>query len=223
MFTGIVQKLGRIAELDLTEKWGRIAVEASGWDRPVEPGESIATQGICLTVTAVTGDRLRFDVLRETFERTNLGAKRVGDALNLERSLRWGDSMGGHIVIGHVDGTGVVERVTPVGRDWTYRFTCPPELMSGMVFKGSVAIDGVSLTIAALDEQGFSVHIIPFTYEHTTFGALRAGDRVNLEVDLLGKFVRRLVETGRWGQGVTWENLRREGLIGEIPARGETA
>ncbi len=215
MFTGIVAKTGKIVEWDLSEKWGRIAVDAGDWERPIEKGESVAVSGICLTVARVEGPRLGFDVLRETFERTNLGAKKTGDRLNLERALRWGDPMGGHIVVGHVDGVGRVRRVGRVGRDWSYEITAPAELMDGMVFKGSVAVDGVSLTIAQLLPDAFVVHIIPFTREVTTFGDLREGDLVNLEADLLGKFVRRLVERGAGYPGVTWERLRAEGLIEE--------
>jgi riboflavin synthase len=215
MFTGIVAKKGTIVEWDLAEKWGRIAVEAGAWDRPVEIGESIAVQGICLTVARTDGGRLGFDVLRETFERTNLGEKKVGDRLNLERSLRWGDPMGGHIVIGHVDGVGRVRRIRPVGRDWSYEITAPSDLLDGMVFKGSIGVDGVSLTIAELLPDAFVVHIIPFTQAVTTFGDLREGDAVNLELDLLGKFVRRLIERGAAPRDLTWERLRAEGWINE--------
>jgi riboflavin synthase len=218
MFSGIVQRTGRIEALDWTDRCGRIAIRPEkDWPTPVEVGESVAVQGICLTVTESTGDRLYFDVLRETFERTNLGSKRVSDRLNLERSLRWGDTMGGHIVVGHVDGRGRVRRIDPVGRDWRFEFEAPADLLDGMVFKGSISIDGVSLTVAELTRETFAVHIIPFTYEETTFGALRPGDPVNLEVDLLGKFVRRLVERGVMPQQVTWEALRESGLITEVP------
>jgi riboflavin synthase len=217
MFTGIVERMGELAEVAWSERCGRIAIEARGWDRPVEVGESIAVEGICLTVVAVEGDRLFFDVLRETFERTNLGEKEAGDRLNLERALRWGDPMGGHVVIGHVDGIGRVRDIRRVGRDWAFEIACDASLMDGMVFKGSVGLDGVSLTIASMTEDSVTVHIIPFTYDVTTFGRLRGGDAVNVEVDLLGKFVRRLVERGRGYPEVTWDALRREGLVRETP------
>lgn len=221
MFSGIVERMGEIVELDLAEKWGKIGVRTTGWDRPVQAGESICVQGICLTVTRADGDVLGFDVLRETFERTTLGEKRVGQRLNLERSLRWGDPMGGHIVVGHVDGVGRVRQVQPVGRDWKYEIECSDEMLDGIVFKGSVSIDGVSLTIAELKEKSFLVHIIPYTYEVTTFGALKTGDGVNLEIDLLGKYVRRLLERGRALQGVTWQALREQGLVHEdVPEDG---
>lgn len=213
MFTGIVQKLGKMVECDLQEKWGRVTLDPGAWDRPVEMGESIAVSGICLTVTRIEGTRLGFDVLRETFEKTNLGEKKTGDRLNMERALRWGDPLGGHIMIGHVDGIGRVCAVEPVGRDWKYEIACEPRLMDGMVYKGSVSVDGVSLTLAEIRDDRFLVHIIPFTHEHTTFGCYHPGDAVNIEVDLLGKFVRRYVDRGIAFPGLTWDALRRAGLI----------
>lgn len=213
MFSGIVQKMGTIQKLDLKEKWGRISLKINDWIPPVTAGESIAVQGICLTVTDRTADCLNFDVLCETFERTNLGIKKPGDKLNLERSLRWGETLGGHIVVGHVDGVGEVCKIRQVGRDWSYEFSCSQDLLSGIVYKGSVSIDGVSLTVAELKADSFLVHIIPFTWENTTFGALRVGDKVNLEVDLLSKYVRRLMERGCLPYDVSWDKLRAEGLI----------
>ncbi len=217
MFSGIVERMGEIAALDLEDKWGRISVKAEDWKYPLEMGESIATQGICLTLASLEDNIMSFDVLRETFERTTLGEKTVGQQLNLERSLRWGDTMGGHIVVGHVDGVGRIRSVTPVGRDWAYEITCSDDMLDGIVFKGSVGVDGVSLTVAELKEDAFVVHIIPFTREVTTFGSLKDGDGVNLEIDLLGKFVRRLLERGKALKGVTWQNLRESGLIDEEP------
>ncbi len=215
MFTGIVQRMGRIAELDLNEEWGRIGVEAGTWDRPVEIGESVAVCGTCLTVKECVGGILRFDVLRETFRRTNLGEKVIGAAVNLERALRWGDPLGGHIMIGHVDGIARVRAVQAVGRDWRFEFECSRDLMDGMVFKGSVSVDGVSLTIADMTADSIGIHIIPHTYEITCFGGYRPGDAVNIEVDILGKFVRRYVERGVAFPGLTWDALRESGLIRE--------
>jgi riboflavin synthase len=217
MFSGIVQKMGTIVEYDLAEKWGRIGLRIEDWEEPVREGESICTQGICLTIAAREGDVIYFDVLRQTFEVTNLGTKQEGGKLNLERSLRWGEPMGGHIVIGHVDGIGRVEQVDRVGRDWSYRISCGPEILDYLVNKGSVSLDGVSLTLADLYEDGFRVHIIPYTYEETTFHELQPGSLVNLEADLLAKYVHRLMERGRIYPEVTWEKLRETGLIQELP------
>ena len=215
MFSGIVEKTGIIRDIDLKEKWGYIVLETEPWEEPVQLGESIAINGICLTVTSIEGNRLSFDVLRETFDKTTLGDKEVGMRLNMERSLRWGQTMGGHIVVGHVDGVGSVKKITPVGRDFSFEFTCSADMLDGIVYKGSVGIDGISLTVAELKADSFVVHIIPYTYEHTSFCDLKEGSRVNLEVDLLGKYVRRLLERGRVLQGVTWESLRETGLIDE--------
>jgi riboflavin synthase len=212
MFTGIVQRRGTVVDCDVRHSYGRIIVEGGAWDPPIQIGESVAVSGTCLTVRELWRTAMVFDVLHETLRRTNLGLRRPGDPVNLERALRWGDPLGGHIVIGHVDGTGVVRAIEPVGRDWRFEITCGPDLMDGMVYKGSVAVDGVSLTIADLSDDAFGVHIIPHTYEVTCFGAYRVGDVVNIEVDVLAKFVRRLLERGRMFKGVTWEELRREGL-----------
>ena len=215
MFSGIVQKMGEIVVHDLAEKWGRLGVKFEDWETPIEKGESICTQGICLTVAEREEDVLYYDVLRETFDYTNLGEKKVGDKLNLERSLYWGQPMGGHIVVGHVDGVGRVEEIGRSGRDWTYRISCSPQVLDSMVFKGSVAIDGVSMTIAELHEDSFQVFVIPVTYNETTFHEYEEGTGVNLEMDLLAKYVRRLVERGEGYQDVTWERLREVGLVDE--------
>lgn len=213
MFTGIVQRMGKVAELDVGETSGRIGVDAGVWDRPMEIGESVAVCGVCLTVVEIDGGILRFDVLRETFQRTNLGEKTIGAPLNLERALRFGDAMGGHVVVGHVDGIARVRSVREVGRDWRFEFACGKDLMDGMVFKGSVSVDGVSLTIADMTEDSIGIHIIPHTYDITCFGSYREGDAVNIEVDLLSKFVRRYVERGVAFPGVTWDELRATGLL----------
>ncbi|RKX32874.1 MAG: riboflavin synthase [Verrucomicrobia bacterium] len=221
MFSGIVEKMGVLKLSKLEHKWGRIGVQASGWEDEVQTGDSIAVQGICLTIAAKEGDVLYFDVLKETFERTTLGDKHPGDRLNLERALRWGQPMGGHIVIGHVDGVGEIRAVRPAGRDRIFEIAAPEELLDGLVYKGSVAVDGVSLTVAELGADSFCVHIIPYTMENTTFGGLRAGDRVNLEVDVLAKYVRRLIERGRVPWHIEWDELRRIGLIQDEIVEGD--
>jgi len=221
MFSGIVEKLGTLKESRLEHKWGRIAVEAQGWEDEVAVGDSVAVQGICLTVADKKGDWLYFDVLKETFERTTLGRLTPGARINLERALRWGQPMGGHIVIGHVDGIGYVQRIEPVGRDRAFTIRAEGFIMESIVYKGSIAVDGVSLTIAGMSDDHFTVHIIPYTMEMTTFGTLAEGDAVNLEVDILAKYVRRLVERGRLPWHIDWQDLQREGLIAEpLPERG---
>lgn len=193
MFTGIIQKKGCVASVERAGGHGRLVLSASPWDRPLTIGESIAVEGVCLTLTIHRHETLHFDVLNETFERTNLGQKRSGQHVNLERALRVGDELGGHFVTGHVDGVGTVRKITPVGRDWILEVACGPELMAQMVVKGSIAVAGVSLTLVDVKRDGFTVHLIPHTWAETSLSELRPGDLVNLETDMLGKYVQRIV------------------------------
>lgn len=193
MFTGIVQQVGAVASIHQTESHGRLHIRTGEWSPAVELGESIAIEGVCLTVTEFREGVCAFDVLKETFERTNLGSKNIGQRVNLERALRVGDALGGHFVTGHVDGTGRVRKITPVGRDKILDVVCSPELMAQMVGKGSIAVCGVSLTLVDLMADGFTVHLIPHTWENTSFSDLKPGDAVNLETDMLGKYVQRIL------------------------------
>jgi riboflavin synthase len=194
MFTGIVQKKGELTTVERDGEAGRIVVElATPFDRSVALGESIAVNGVCLTVVECTGTSLVFDLLAETFHTTNLDQLALGDPVNIEPALAMGDPLGGHWVTGHIDGTGRVEQIEQVDRDWTFTFKPPKALLPLLVMKGSVAIDGVSLTIASLEEETFTVCIIPHTYAHTNFSSFKVGDSVNLEADLLGKYVQRLL------------------------------
>jgi riboflavin synthase len=181
VFTGIVRELGRVVAFD----GARLLVEAP--QTSAEVGDSIAVDGVCLTVVEHDGDRLAFDVVAETLSRTTLGALTADDGVNIEPALCAGDPLGGHMVQGHVDGVGRVRSVSqPVWID------APPEVLRYCVEKGSIAVDGVSLTIAALDESGFAVALVPHTLAATTLGAAKPGDPVNLEVDVLAKYVERL-------------------------------
>jgi riboflavin synthase len=182
MFTGIVREVGRVASFD----GSRLVVEA---ETTAAEGDSVAVDGVCLT--AVDGTQLVFDVVDETLARTTLGALQVGDPVNLEPALRAGDPLGGHMVQGHVDGIG---RVRSVGRPvW---IDAPLELLRYTVEKGSITVDGVSLTVAGLDDTGFAVALVPHTLSATTLGDLRPGDPVNLEVDVLAKYVEKLLLPG---------------------------
>ena len=201
MFTGIIQRLGKIEAIERQGEAGRIILTPSRpFDRPVRLGDSIAVNGTCLTVAEMDGDRLIFDVLGETFDKTNLGDQRPGDLVNLEQALALGDTLGGHIVTGHVDGTGTVRSIEPVDRDFKFTFTCSRDLLMLMVYKGSIAVDGISLTVAELFDDGFAVHIIPHTMQETNMSEYRVGTKVNLEADILGKHVQRILEFGG-GQG----------------------
>jgi len=196
MFTGIV-RLGRVVSIEMQGEAGRITIVPDrSWEDPVGLGDSISVNGACLTVTAMDGAKLSFDVLAETFDKTNLGQKKEGSIVNLERALALGDMLGGHIVTGHVDGAGRVRKVTPVGRDWKFEIECSRDMLMLMVYKGSVAIDGISLTVAELLDDGFVIHIIPHTIEETDMSEFEPGTKVNLEADILGKHVQRILEFG---------------------------
>ena len=212
MFTGLIQQIGILARRETAAGGLRIAISGAPWNLPLTLGESMAVNGVCLTLTQIQGKNFAGDILQETLDRTTLGGKRPGAALNLERALRLGDSLGGHMVSGHVDGIGTVSRRQVQGRDWILRVTCGADLLRGMVLKGSIAIDGVSLTITELTDRFFAVALIPSTCEHTTLGALKAGDTVNLETDLIGKHVRRTLETKPAPAPLTWERLHDAGF-----------
>jgi len=193
MFTGIVRERGRVLAAERDGDGLRLRVEAPLTAAGAHPGDSVAVAGCCLTVTArEDAGALEFDAVPETLARTNLGALAAGSEVNLERALRAGDPLGGHFVQGHVDGRGRVASLEPEGEGARLRVELAPELARYCVEKGSLALDGVSLTIAALTEAGVEVALIPFTLEHTTLGSLREGDEVNVEVDLLAKYAERL-------------------------------
>ncbi len=196
MFTGIIEELGTIEAI----REDGLSVRANKVLEDARVGDSICINGVCLTVTAMQNGVFSVDTVPETRRRTNLGELALGDAVNLERALRPNDRMGGHFVQGHVEGTGSIEAVTQDGPALMLRFSAPPELLRYIVAKGFIAIDGTSLTVVDRDERGFSVTIIPLTQEWTTLGRRKAGDRVNLETDILAKYVEQLV-SGRTGVG----------------------
>ena len=194
MFTGIVETVGRVLRVERGADLARIVVESGVASEGAKLGDSIAVSGCCLTVTAIDGTRLTFEAVPETLQRTSLGDLCAGGAVNLERALRVGQRLDGHIVQGHVDGTGVVRALERHGDDVRLSVGCEPSLAELLVDKGSVAIDGVSLTVVHALAGGFDVALIPHTLEVTTLGRKAAGDRVNLEVDVLGKYVKKYVE-----------------------------
>lgn len=193
MFTGIVQSMGRILSLSPREGGVRLTVEAGSLAAEARQGDSVAVDGCCLTVVGGSGGTMAFDAVPETLKRTTLGRRAAGDAVNLELPVRPTDRLGGHFVQGHVDAvTEVVER-SEQGDDVTLTFKIPPALGGHVVEKGSVAIDGVSLTVAAVAKGTFSVALIPHTLAVTTLGRRAKGDHVNLEGDILAKYVAALV------------------------------
>jgi riboflavin synthase len=199
MFTGIVEETGVITAIIPGEKSIRLTARAARCGRGVKLGDSIAVNGCCLTVVtarAARGGRLLgFDLLRETWERTSFASAATGHAVNLERALAVGDRLGGHFVTGHIDGTGTITKWTRQDRDHLLEIAAPAEVQRYVVFKGSIAVDGISLTVAGVTRQGFRLWIIPHTYEVTALRERRVGDRVNLEADLLGKYVERYTAT----------------------------
>ncbi len=189
MFTGIVLELGAVAAFD----GSRLVVAAPEIAADAQVGDSVSVAGVCLTVVATEDGRLAFDVVPETLSRTALGGLEPGDTLNLEPSLRVGDRLGGHVVQGHVDAVGRVRSITPEGDSRRIWIDAPQAVLGYCIEKGSIAVDGVSLTVAAFDDDGFEVALIPHTLAVTTLGRLEPGDELNLEADVLGKVVERLV------------------------------
>ena len=188
MFTGLVAAMGTLAALDS----GRLSV-TSGLASELAEGDSVSVDGVCLTATRVGADGFDADVMPETLRRTTLGRLTPGDSVNLEPALRASERMGGHLVQGHVDDTGVLESVTEEGFSRRLRIDAPPAVLRYVVEKGSIAVDGVSLTVAEVDDEAFTVALIPETLERTTLGAALPGRRLNLEVDLVAKYVEKLV------------------------------
>ena len=214
MFTGLVQEVGHLESISFQGEAGRLRV-AAVFSAPLDIGESIAVNGACLTLVEHGPEYLVFDVLRETFEKTALRGKAPGAKVNLERALRMGDSIGGHLVSGHVDRTGHIQGVETAGRDHVL-VIATPELISEIIPKGSIAIDGVSLTVVdVVPEAGtFSVHIIPHTWNDTALSNLVAGMPVNLETDLIGKYVRAQAQTQPEEKPpLTWDKLRDAGFL----------
>lgn len=191
MFSGIVEAVGEILEARESDRGRRLVVGAP-FARELAVGESVCTSGVCLTVVARGEDRFETDVSAETLRRSTLGRLRPGDRVNLERSVRLGERLSGHLVLGHVDGIGRLEEIVPEGESALYRFTAPPEVSRYLVEKGSVAVDGVSLTVFGCSGNSFTVALIPHTAAVTTLGSLRPGAPVNLEADLVAKYVEKL-------------------------------
>ncbi len=194
MFTGIVETVGIIDAVEPGSDLTRLVVDAESIADGVEPGDSVAVNGGCLTVTSIRDGSLSFEAVRETMERTSLGDLKVGARVNLERAMRAGDRLDGHIVQGHVDGVGTVRQMLQEGNDVRLQIDCDPELADCVVEKGSIAVDGVSLTVSALLPSGFEVVLIPHTLGVTTLRDCQPHDRVNLEADVLGKYLKRYLE-----------------------------
>jgi riboflavin synthase len=197
MFTGIVEETGAVERIKPTPKSIELTVRANLCGRGLKVGASLAINGCCLTVVKVAArgkSRLvQFDLLKETWQRTNLQFAQRGSLVNLERPLRTDGNLGGHFVTGHIDGTGKIIRWERTGQDHVLDIAAPPEVMRYVVFKGSMAVDGISLTVAGVQKRSFRIWIIPHTYEITALRERKVGDAVNLEADLIGKYVEKFV------------------------------
>jgi len=214
MFTGLVQQVGTLTAKKPRGDGMSLVIRHAPWDSPLIKGESVAVQGACLTVTSVRTGEFSCDVLNETLKKTSLGAAESGSRVNLERALRAHDRLGGHFVTGHIDGLGTVLAFEQKGADWILEISCGDELLIGIVPKGSIAIHGVSLTIAELKSKSFAVHLIPHTLSQTSLQFLKKGNAVNLETDLIGKYVQRHAGLMQAGKGLTMEKLQAAGFAG---------
>ena len=194
MFTGLIQRMGEVSERRETATGVRLSVRASGWLTDPQPGESIAVNGCCLTLVQAANDTLCFDVIPQTLALTTTGDLRVGDPVNLERSLRADALLGGHLVQGHVEGVGAVVGVDRTNGQWRTRIIAPPAVQAHMIDQGSVTVDGVSLTVAATGADWFEVALIPETLQRTTLVHRMAGSRVNIEADVLSRMVAAQVQ-----------------------------
>jgi riboflavin synthase len=193
LFTGLIQDVGKIQSIDRRGGGIRLTISSQLDLNAAKIGDSISVEGVCLTVVNFSGHTLTVEVSPETLRRTTLSSAKEGQPVNLETALRMSDPMGGHLVAGHVDGTGEIIAAVPEGNSIRYRFRAPREIGRFLIEKGSVAVDGISLTVMECHEQEFSVSVIPHTAQATTLGKKKAGDRVNLENDLIAKYVEKFV------------------------------
>jgi len=208
MFTGLVEAIGKVLSLSQGHGGSRLTLDATALAGQSCVGDSVAIDGACLTVEQASGPRLAFDLSPETLSRTTLGGLAPGAWVNLERALKLSDRLGGHFVAGHVDGVGRIKAIQPSGEQWTFWFSVPHDLIALMFPKGSIAVDGISLTIVDLTADSFSVAVVPHTFESTTLGRKGAGDAVNIETDMLAKMVFRAI--GRLPEGGISEEFLRE-------------
>jgi len=212
MFTGIVQHVGQIRAVRASGGGRRLTIDLGPLATGLAAGDSVAVAGVCLTAAAMDGEAAEFDIVPATLERSNLGALRAGAKVNLERPLRADRGLEGHIVQGHADGVAKVAAIRR-GTDWTVEFACPAELAAAMVPQGSVAVDGVSLTLTDVRADGFSVALIPTTRTATTLGSLAVGDSVNVETDIIAKYVAKMLGRPAMPKsGLTIEKLRELGF-----------
>lgn len=210
MFTGLIEDIGEIIKTAGSGKSLQMAVQCSLPLEEIKPGDSIAVDGACLTVRDYVNRGFLVDISPESLERTTLGTKKAGDKVNLERALQLSDRLGGHLVTGHIDGIAAISFLEQKGDYVRFNFTAPDNIIKYIVEKGSVAIDGISLTVNQCTDRGFNVMIIPHTLSHTTLFRKKAGDRVNIENDLIGKYIEKFLSKGDYKKnGITREMLKK--------------
>jgi riboflavin synthase len=207
MFTGIIEEVGRV----ISAQTRKLVIAAEGILHELKPGGSIAVNGVCLTITNINSGSFSIDIMAETLKRTNLGLLTAGEKVNLERPLTLSGSLGGHLVQGHIDATGKVTSTRWDGEAMLMRFDTPSEIMCYVVEKGFIAVDGISLTVVAKDDSSFQVSIVDYTRQHTTLGDKRVGSLVNLEVDIIAKYVEQLIQTRK--KGITTGFLQEHGFL----------
>jgi riboflavin synthase len=214
MFTGLIEDVGKVSGLDRMGAGARLHVSTGLPQNDIRLGDSIAVNGVCLTVVEMAAERLSFDVSPETLQRTTCRGLHTGSSVNLEQALRMGDRLGGHLVSGHVDCIAVVRERREISGNLFLSFRLPERFARYLIEKGSVAIDGISLTVNTVSGDGFSVNIIPHTGGRTTLRSKTPGDEVNIETDLIGKYVERLVRGSDGGEkGVSLELLAKSGFL----------
>lgn len=217
MFTGIIEEIGRIRQILMTGSSGQIQIEAGKVLEGTRTGDSIAVNGVCLTVTSLSRYGFTADIMAETYRRSGLGRQKSGDLVNLERAMAADGRFGGHIMSGHIDGTGVIESLRREENAVWVTIRTEPEILRLVVEKGSVGIDGISLTVASVSSTGFQVSVIPHTGEETTLLKKKPGDLVNLENDIVGKYVEKLLGLGKEAKrenasGLTMDLLKEYGI-----------
>lgn len=215
VFTGIIEELGRVAALNKKADGAKIRIAASAVVRGTAEGDSIAVNGVCLTALEITGDGFAADVSQETLDISTLGRLQTGSRVNLERAVTPSTRLGGHLVQGHVDARGRFLEARQTGDFWTVRIGYPAELGRYLVYKGSISVEGISLTIADLGEEHFEIAVIPKTWQLTNLSTLRPGDEVNLEADVIAKYVERILLYGKKSseEAITIEKLQKLGFV----------
>jgi riboflavin synthase len=212
MFTGIIEETGKVEQTSYSGGNLLLKIKAPGVSEDLKPGDSININGACQTVIESGKGFFVVEAVAETLNRTNLGMLEVNDAVNLERALRTSDRLGGHLVTGHIDFVGQIMSITPKGQSHIFEFSYPQEYKSHFVEKGSVAVDGISLTIVDVLDDSFTVSVIPFTTKSTTLGIRTIGDSVNIETDLIGKYIRRMLDVEKSQSKITEEWLKEKGF-----------